>query len=271
VSCVLGRGLYRVAWMTPWTFGFAEVQTKPAFAGTTAGRFRRVSPSRHSRERGLRFYFGEAEHPETSAPYLAIHASNRGLACAFAALPLYLYAGTAAAHSGTGLSGGFGAGFAHPFGGGDHLLAMVCVGAWGAQLGAPLRLALPFTFPLMMVAGAALALWGLPMAAVESGIALSVLALGACIACRWRAPVWAACALVAGFALLHGYAHGRELPVAADPAGYSLGFVLATGLLHVLGIGIGELGVRVSGAALRGFGAAVAAVGAGFLYSALSA
>ncbi|MFK3648627.1 HupE/UreJ family protein [Lysobacter enzymogenes] len=155
--------------------------------------------------------------------------------------------------------------------GGDHLLAMVCVGAWGAQLGAPLRLALPVAFPLMMVAGAALALWGLPMAAVESGIALSVLALGACIACRWRAPVWAACALVAGFALLHGYAHGCELPVAADPAGYSLGFVLATGLLHVLGIGIGELGVRVSGAALRGFGAAVAAVGAGFLYSALSA
>lgn len=188
-----------------------------------------------------------------------------------AAAILALRAGEAAAHSGTGLSGGFGAGFAHPFGGGDHLLAMVCVGAWGAQLGAPLRLALPLTFPLAMVVGAASALYGLPLGSVETGIAGSVLALGACIACRWRAPVWAACVLVAGFALLHGYAHGRELPAAADPAGYSLGFVLATGSLHVLGIGIGELGQRLSGAALRGFGAAVAAAGAAFLYSALSA
>lgn len=182
---------------------------------------------------------------------------------------LCLYAGAAAAHSGGGSGAGFAAGFAHPFGGGDHLLAMVCVGAWGAQLGSPLRLALPTAFPLMMVAGAALALWGLPLPAVEGGVALSVFTLGACIAWRWLAPVWAACALVAGFALLHGYAHGRELPVAADPAGYSLGFVLATGLLHVFGIGLGELGLRVSPVALRGFGAAVAAVGAAFVVAAL--
>jgi len=188
-----------------------------------------------------------------------------------AAAALCLYAGAAAAHAGGGPGAGFAAGFAHPFGGGDHLLAMVCVGAWGAQLGSPLRLALPTTFPLMMVAGAALALWGLPVPAVEGGVALSVLVLGACIAWRWRAPVWAACALVAGFALLHGYAHGRELPVAADPAGYSLGFVLATGLLHVLGIGVGEFGLRASPGALRGFGAAVAAVGAALVFSALRA
>lgn len=190
---------------------------------------------------------------------------------ALVASALCLYAGAAAAHSGGGPGAGFAAGFGHPFGGGDHLLAMVCVGAWGAQLGSPLRLALPTTFPLMMVAGAALALWGLPLPAVESGVALSVLALGACIAWRWRAPVWAACALVAGFALLHGYAHGRELPVAADPAGYSLGFVLATGLLHVFGIGLGELGLRASPVALRGFGAAVAVVGVAFVVAALRA
>lgn len=186
-------------------------------------------------------------------------------------LALCLYAGAATAHSGTGLVGGFRTGFAHPFGGGDHLLAMVCVGAWGAQLRRPLLLVLPSVFPLMMVVGAIAGLYRLPMPPLESGIALSVLALGLCIACAWRARVPVACALVAAFAVLHGYAHGRELPVAADPAGYSLGFVLATGLLHALGIGLGELGLRLGGGALRGFGAAVAAVGAAFLYSALRA
>lgn len=172
----------------------------------------------------------------------------------------------AAAHAGTGLPGGIAQGFAHPFGGFDHLLAMVSVGLWGAFLGRPLAYALPVVFPVVMVVGAALGMFGVPLPSVEIGVAMSVLVLGACIASAWRAPVVAASLVVAAFALFHGHAHGRELPSAADPVGYSVGFVLATGLLHVLGIGIGALAVRPRGAiVVRALGAAIACVGLVFV------
>jgi urease accessory protein len=94
--------------------------------------------------------------------------------------------------------------------------------------------------------------------------------LGACIALGLRAPVWVASAIVAAFGIFHGYAHGRELPSAADPAGYSLGFVLATGMLHVAGIGIGFLNDRPGGVKVtRGLGGAIGAAGVWFLYQAL--
>jgi urease accessory protein len=111
----------------------------------------------------------------------------------------------------------------------------------------------------------------LPAPPVEIGIALSVVVLGLCIALAVRAPVWAAAAVVGAFALFHGYAHGRELPSAADPVGYSLGFVLATGLLHVAGIGLGTLKARRGGELLiRALGGAVALAGGGFLVMALT-
>jgi urease accessory protein len=95
--------------------------------------------------------------------------------------------------------------------------------------------------------------------------------LGLCIALAIRAPVWAAAAIVAVFAVFHGYAHGKELPSAADPVGYSLGFVLATGLLHVAGIGLGALKDRQGGEVLtRGLGGAVALAGGWFLFAALT-
>lgn len=185
---------------------------------------------------------------------------------------LSLFAGSAAAHSGTGLAGGFASGFVHPFGGGDHLLAMVCVGIWGALLGARLLYALPVVFPLLMVAGAIAGMFALPMPPVELGIALSVVVLGGCIATAWRAPAWLAIAIVSLFAVFHGYAHGRELPSAADPVGYSLGFVFATGLLHVLGIGLGEGALRKGQVWLvRALGAAIGLVGAFYLWSAILA
>lgn len=185
-----------------------------------------------------------------------------------AAAAALLLAGPAWAHSGTGLPGGFAAGFAHPFSGSDHLLAMVAVGLWGAILGRLLVHALPVIFPAMMVAGAAFGMLGLPLPPVELGIAVSVLALGGCVAFRLRLPVWAASAVVALFAVFHGYAHGRELPSAADPAGYSAGFVLATGLLHGVGIGLGLLDrVPGGGWVLRGFGLAIGAAGLWFLGS----
>jgi urease accessory protein len=195
---------------------------------------------------------------------------RRGVVLAALGVVATAVATPALAHTARGLPGGFGAGFAHPFGGPDHLLAMVSVGLWGAILGRPLVYALPVAFPLMMVVGAILAMFGVPAPPVEVGVAASALVLGACVALRLRAPVPLAIALVAGFALCHGYAHGRELPAAADPLGYSAGFVLATGLLHLAGVGIGAFGASPAGARVtRTLGALIAAAGVGFLAQAL--
>ena len=177
----------------------------------------------------------------------------------------------ASAHTGTGLAGGFVSGFVHPLTGFDHLLAMVSVGLWGAFLGRPLIYVLPVVFPVVMVFGAALGMFDVRVPAVEIGVALSVVVLGSCIAMAFRAPVWVACATVGAFAIFHGYAHGRELPSAADPVGYSAGFVLATGMLHVTGIGIGFLNEKPVGVPLtRGVGGLIAVAGVWFLYRAVT-
>jgi urease accessory protein len=187
---------------------------------------------------------------------------NRVAAKIVLGLVLLLGAGSAVAHIGTGLPGGLESGFRHPFAGFDHLLAMVAVGVWGAVVGRPLIYALPVVFPMMMVGGAALGKVGMPLPPVEVGVALSVAVLGACIAFAIHAPAWAASLIVATFAVFHGYAHGRELPSAADPVGYSAGFVLATGLLHVTGILIGSLRERPGGlVVMRSVGGAIAIVG----------
>lgn len=184
-------------------------------------------------------------------------------------LGLALLAGPALAHSGTGLAGGFASGFLHPLNGPDHLLAMVAVGLWGAFLGRPLVYVLPMVFPAVMAVGGVLGMAGVPMPPVEVGIALSVLLLGLAVAAALKAPVWAASAVVAVFAIFHGYAHGQELPSAADPVGYSVGFVLATGLLHVVGIGLGSLNRNRMGAAVaRSLGGGIAVAGVYFLYQA---
>lgn len=177
-----------------------------------------------------------------------------------------LIAGPAFAHSGTGLPGGFVSGFLHPLSGFDHLLAMVSVGLWGAYLGRPLIVALPVIFPTVMAVGGALGMANVPLPRVELGIAVSVLVMGAVIALAYRAPVWIACLIVGVFAIFHGYAHGQELPSAADPIGYSVGFVLATGLLHVAGIGLGLLNQRPGGIVVtRSLGGLIALAGVYFL------
>jgi len=157
-------------------------------------------------------------------------------AAACAALALLLPA-PAAAH--TGDIGGFGAGFLHPLGGLDHILAMLAVGMWGAQLGAPALWVLPIAFPMVMALGGVAGIVGLPLPGVELGITLSVVVLGAMIAFDRRPPLWLAGLLVACFAVFHGYAHGVELPGQASAAPYSAGFVTATGLIHLAGIAIG--------------------------------
>ncbi|WP_419816720.1 HupE/UreJ family protein [Glacieibacterium sp.] len=167
---------------------------------------------------------------------------------------------------GTGLAGGFVSGFLHPLSGVDHLLAMVSVGLWGAFLGRPLIVALPVIFPAVMAIGGAMGIAGVPLPPVEIGIALSVLVLGIMIAGAVRAPVWLACTIVAIFAIFHGYAHGQELPSAGDPVGYSVGFMLCTGLLHVCGIGIGLLNERPGGIVVtRTMGGLIALAGVWFM------
>jgi urease accessory protein len=174
-----------------------------------------------------------------------------------------LLAGPAFAHTGEGVAGGLAAGFMHPIGGLDHLLAMAAVGIWGAFLGRPLIWALPVAFPLMMVVGAVLGMTQVSLPFVETGVAASVVAFGLVIALAWRAPLPLAVALVALFALFHGHAHGGELPAASDPSAYSAGFVLATGLIHLAGIAFGQLLQMPGGASLlRATGVAIAIAGA---------
>ena len=175
-------------------------------------------------------------------------------------------ASPAFAHDGVGVAGGFVAGVLHPVSGLDHLLAMVAVGIWGVFLGKPLIWALPITFPLMMVVGGAIGILGVPLPIVEPGIAASVIVIGGAIAFAWRAAPPSAIVTIAAFAVFHGYAHGTELPEAANAASYATGFVLSTGLLHLSGIALGLLaGSRRGRVALRGTGGLIALAGAWIL------
>lgn len=187
------------------------------------------------------------------------------LAALFALLPLT----SAFAHTGTGVAVGLGSGFLHPITGLDHLVAMVAVGLWGAQLGSPAIWVLPITFPLVMAFGGLLGLSGVNLPLTEPVVALSGIALGLLIALYVRTPLWIAAVLVGIFAIFHGYAHGRELPDAANPIAYAVGFVTATGLLHLCGILIGLLMALPNGArVVRACGAAIGCVGGYFLLAA---
>lgn len=160
---------------------------------------------------------------------------------------------------------GFAGGFAHPFGGFDHLMAMLAVGLWAVQQSARQPRAfwlLPASFVLAMGAGFVLALTGVALPGVETGIALSVLLLGLIVAFAVRPPLAAAMAVTAVFALFHGHAHGTELGDASQAGVYALGMLLATALLHGLGLTAARLAQQFSlGLVTRCAGAAVALAG----------
>jgi urease accessory protein len=175
------------------------------------------------------------------------------------------------AHVEAGQAGGFLSGLSHPVSGLDHVVAMIAVGLWGAQLGVPALWVLPVAFPMLMAFGGMLGLIGVPVPGVEIGIALSAVVLGALVLGRVRLPLAVAVAVVACFAVFHGHAHGTELEAGQNAMLYSLGFVIATGLLHAVGIAIGliqrwDLGRQ----ALRGAGALVMTAGLYFLWGALA-
>jgi urease accessory protein len=188
----------------------------------------------------------------------------RRIACtASLAILATVFSTAAFAHPGDHSHFGFAAGFAHPLTGLDHLLAMVAVGLWASQLGGRALWLLPLTFPVVMAAGAALGLSGVTLPWVEIGITASVLVLGAAVALTYRPTLAVSLPLIGLFALLHGYAHGVELPVQTSALGYCAGFVVATLALHLAGLAIGlaanRLPVRF---AARTAGGAIAAVGA---------
>jgi len=175
---------------------------------------------------------------------------------------LAIAAGAAApaeAHTFGAAGAGLAEGFAHPLLGLDHLLAMLGVGVWAAQLGGGARWRVPAAFVAVMALGGLVGASGLQLPLVELGIAGSVLVVGALIAAGARLGTVPAMALVAAFALFHGHAHGAEMPAAANATLYGLGFVVATALLHAAGFGAAELAKRPL--LLRLGGGAIAATG----------
>ena len=199
---------------------------------------------------------------------------GRRLALASGAVTLLMLVapgGLAHAHVQTGEASGFLTGVGHPVSGLDHVVAMIAVGLWGAQLDAPALWLLPVTFPMMMALGGLVGLLGVALPGLEVGIAASAVVLGLVVMFALRPPLAVAVALVAVFAIFHGHAHGTELPEGANGLLYSIGFVIATGLLHLAGIGIGTIHRWPAGrAALRWAGAAVALAGLAFLWRALT-
>jgi len=162
-------------------------------------------------------------------------------------------------HDGHDLTWSFSTGFGHPLGGWDHLLVMLVVGLWAARLGGSARWLVPLAFVSTMVVGAALAQNGLALGGVEQGIAASLIVLGLLVAFAIRVPVAISMALVGGFALFHGSAHGVEIPLTSSGLAYGAGFVVATALLHAAGLGLGFVLKKQAGLAQIAGGAVAAA------------
>jgi urease accessory protein len=183
---------------------------------------------------------------------------------------LLLAPSCAFAHIESAQATGFVTGLQHPWSGLDHVLAMIAVGLWGAQLGNPAIWVLPVTFPLVMALGALLGLLGIPLPGIEIGIAASAILLGAMVVAEARPKLIVAALLVGFFAIFHGHAHGTELPAGQSGMLYSMGFVIATGILHGIGIALGLVHRwPVGKLALRGTGVMIAVMGVTFLWRAL--
>jgi urease accessory protein len=187
---------------------------------------------------------------------------RKGIAILVAAAGVMLGSQGVMAHTGLEHATSFSSGFLHPLTGPDHLLAMVAVGLWAGLNGGRAVWAWPVAFVGVMLVGGALGMSGIALPAVESGILASVVVLGLLVLTAARVPVALGAALVGVFALLHGHAHGAELPAATAAISYSAGFALATALLHAVGLGLAFLSAREAGSLLvRGAGGLIAACG----------
>jgi urease accessory protein len=179
------------------------------------------------------------------------------------------WSSVASAHTGVGDANGFVHGFSHPLNGIDHVLAMVAVGAFAAQLGGRALWLVPLTFISVVAAAGLVGMAGIGLPFVEIGIALSVIVLGLVVALQLSLPVVAAMALVGFFAIFHGHAHGAEMPESASGLAYGAGFVCATALLHAIGIGFGigieRFGKQYSQTVVQAGGGAMALTGVAIL------
>ena len=189
----------------------------------------------------------------------------------FVVLTVFLaWTPSAQAHVQQGQAVGFITGLEHPWSGLDHVLAMIAVGLWGAQLGNPALWILPVTFPMVMSLGAMMGLLEIPLPGIEVGIAVSAILLGAMVFGEVKPKLYIAAVMVGFFAIFHGHAHGTELPAEQSGLLYSMGFVIATGVLHGIGITIGLIHRWPAGKlVLRGAGAFITAMGFVFLWQAV--
>jgi urease accessory protein len=205
--------------------------------------------------------------PRINGPLSWIPASA-GMTLALAAAALLLASNAALAHTGAEHAFSFASGFKHPFTGLDHMLAMVAVGLWAGLNGGRALWLWPVAFLGVMVLGGALGISGFAVPMVEAGILASVVILGLLVLTAAQVPVAAGALLVAAFALLHGHAHGAELPGEAAAASYAAGFAIATAILHAIGIGVSRMASSASGRLLvRGAGALVAAAGVALAFT----
>ncbi len=156
-------------------------------------------------------------------------------------IPFWIMPSLVFAHTGADPHNGWLHGFSHPLSGLDHVLAMVAVGLWAAQAHSRIIWLIPLVFVMVMGLGGLLGMITLPIAFAEYGITLSLFVLGTLLACRKHLPLSASIILIGLFALSHGYAHGNEMPQNVSMFPYAAGFMLATMLLHVCGIGLALL------------------------------
>jgi urease accessory protein len=199
----------------------------------------------------------------SSGNQLGGHLLSKNLRVVLSAFACVLVAAVADAHPLHVAGAGLGAGFAHPFSGLDHVLAMLAVGLWAAQHEDRRAWWLvPSTFVVMMVVGGLLGMAGVGLPIAEIGIAGSLLILGGLLALSVRLPLVAGAATVGLFAIMHGHSHGTEMPLAASPVLYGLGFVAATTILHATGLAIGRVAKSGAGrVAVRLGSAGIAAYG----------
>jgi urease accessory protein len=207
----------------------------------------------------LRHHGGHPGHPAKQVRRVAWIPACGGMTLALGVSAL---SSAALAHTGLEHAFSFASGFKHPFTGLDHLLAMVGVGLWAGLNGGRALWLWPVAFVGVMVLGGLLGISGIAVPLVEAGILTSVVVLGLLVLTAVKLPAAAGAILVAAFALLHGHAHGAELPGEAAAPTYAAGFAIATAILHAVGISVARMASTANGRlAVRGAGALVAAAG----------
>ncbi len=172
----------------------------------------------------------------------------------------------AGAHTLSGGTAGIAGGFHHPLHGLDHVLAMVAVGLWAAQMGRRAIWAVPYSFVGIMALGGALGVAGVPLPFVEQGILVSVLVMGLLVAASIRLPLLASMMLVGSFAIFHGHVHGTEMAGTLSAIPYAIGFLLATAILHTCGIAMALGSQKFAGIPLVRYAGIVIVAGGSLLF-----